>query len=145
MTVIAWDGTTLAADKASTVAGHAKTVTKIYRIPDGLVGFSGSAAGAMALLEWFRNGRVPSDYPKLLQADDNTAANALFIDSAGKQHLYSSGPEPEQIEDKFGAMGAGRDYALAAMYLGHSAHRAVEIACALDVFCGKGIDTLELL
>ena len=41
-------------------------------------------------------------------------------------------------------MGHGRDFTLAAMHLGHDARTAVEVACALDAFCGCGIDTLTL-
>lgn len=143
MTVIAWDGKTLAADKAATICGHAHTVTKIYRIPDGLVGFSGNGGGAMALLEWFRNGRKIADWPKYQDKDD-TSAGAMFIDREGRQFNYGSTPFPEPVEDRFGAMGAGRDYALAAMHLGCDACRAIEVACALDVTCGNGIDTLGL-
>jgi len=37
MTIIAWDGKMLAADKQSTCAGHPSTVTKIFRTPVGAV------------------------------------------------------------------------------------------------------------
>ncbi len=57
---------------------------------------------------------------------------------------YLHSAYPELHEDKFNALGAGRDYALAAMYLGFDASRAVEVACALDVNCGNGIDVLTL-
>lgn len=58
---------------------------------------------------------------------------------------YEKVPYPARVEDKFTATGCGRDYALAAMFLGHDARAAVEVACALDAHCGNGIDTLELL
>jgi len=69
---------------------------------------------------------------------------AVRIDSEGRILLYGSGPNPELVEDKVYAGGCGRDYALAAMHLGHDARKAVEVACALDVHCGLGIDALEL-
>lgn len=142
MTVIAWDGKTLAADKQSTCSGSPSKVTKIYRVPGGRVGFAGNALNARALLEWFRAGRPPEAWPKLR---GNNHADALFIGDDGVVLGYSGiSPSPEIYEDQFVAMGAGRDYALAAMYLGHDARKAVEVACALDVFCGMGIDTLEL-
>jgi ATP-dependent protease HslVU (ClpYQ) peptidase subunit len=37
--------------------------------------------------------------------------------------------------DKFAATGAGEDFALAALHLGHSAKEAVEIACELSIMC----------
>lgn len=143
MTVIAWDGKTLAADKRAIQNGYPATATKIHRIPDGLVAFSGSASHAAALLDWFRKGRNPLSYP--LGFGEDNGAGSTFISDAGEIFVYDyrSG-YPERIEDRFFARGAGRDYALAAMYLGHDARKAVEVACALDVNCGNGIDTLEL-
>lgn len=143
MTVIAWDGKTLAADKQSTSDGYARIVTKIHRIANGLVGFTGDAIPATALLQWFRCGMLHDQWPKKL--GDNEAY-AVFIDLSGKVHLYCSaeGPYAEQLEDPIYAAGHGRDFALAAMYLGKSALEAVAVACALDKTCGKGIDTLEL-
>ena len=116
MTCIAWDGKTLAADKMSCSVGYGYTVTKIYRLANGgIVGFSGDGDGAMALLAWLNSPRDAAAYPL-----------------------------GQSIECQRYAMGHGRDFALAAMHLGKSAREAVEVACALDVFCGNGIDTLEL-
>ena len=41
MTVIAWDGVTLAADKQGNQADYGIRVTKIYRVDDDLIGFAG--------------------------------------------------------------------------------------------------------
>lgn len=51
MTIIAWDGKTLAADKRGTVAGMAYTVTKIHRLPDGLVAFDTGCGNGIDTLE----------------------------------------------------------------------------------------------
>ena len=142
MTIIAWDGKTLAADKASTDVGYLRTVTKIFRVPGGVVAFAGSAANALALLEWFRAGRDVAKWPKT-QEDGDQAASALFADENNFLWRYSTTPYPERSEDPFDAIGSGRDYALAAMHLGHSARVAVEVACALDNSCGKGVDSME--
>lgn len=142
MTVIAWDGKTLAADKRGTVAGMAYTVTKIHRLPDGLVAFSGGGAHASELLNWFFGARDPATYPR---CDDDGGAGALHINMDGSLFMYSAAnPFPERIESPFFARGSGRDYAMAALHLGHDARRAVEVACALDICCGNGIDELTL-
>jgi ATP-dependent protease HslVU (ClpYQ) peptidase subunit len=142
MTVVAWDGRTLAADKRATGAGMKSTATKIHRLPDGLVGFSGGGAHAAELLNWFFGARNPDTYPR---RDDDEGAGSLMINSAGAVFMYSANsPFPERIEDPFFARGSGRDYAMAAMHLGCDSRRAVEVACAFDVYCGNGIDTLEL-
>ena len=143
MTCIAWDGKTLAADRAATNSGYRRTLTKIFRVPGGIVGFAGDGSRAMALLEWFKAGRMPAEYPAF-QHDAETAVGSIFIGNGGESLTYLHTPYPEVRLDRFDAIGSGRDYALAAMYLGHDARRAVEVACALDNGCGNGIDTLTL-
>ena len=46
----------------------------------------------------------------------------------------------EEVED-FAAIGAGRDYAYAALYLGHSAQEAVKVACELSCYVSEPIVT----
>ncbi|MRW82888.1 hypothetical protein GJ698_02135 [Pseudoduganella sp. FT26W] len=144
MTIIAWDGKTLAADKQSTCAGHGSTVTKIFRTTFGLVGFAGKASHARALLVWFNSGAILERWP--VSPDRDNWADAIVICPNGevREYVGNGGGHYELVEDNFCAMGGGRDYALAAMFLGKSAKEAVEVACALDITCGKGIDTLEL-
>jgi len=142
MTVIAWDGTTLAADKRGTNYGYPTTVTKIHRVPGGLVGFSGCGAHAAELLEWFKAGRPAGKFPK---AAEDRSAGSMFITEDRKilQYTYDN-EHPETIEDKSYARGSGRDYALATMFLGHDAYHAVKVAIELDTSCGNGIDMLTL-
>lgn len=142
MTVIAWDGKTLAADKRATNCNLASTVTKVHRLPDGLVAFSGGGAHASELLNWFFGARNPDTYPR---RDGDDGAGSLLIKEDGTIFVYSStNPFPERIENQFYARGSGRDYALAAMYLGCDARKAVEVACVFDVSCGNGVDTMTL-
>ena len=39
------------------------------------------------------------------------------------------------------AIGAGMDFALSALYLGHGVKKAVEVACELSVYCEKPINS----
>ncbi|NBV16779.1 hypothetical protein [Janthinobacterium sp.] len=142
MTIIAWDGQTLAADKQGTNYGCAYAVTKIHRVPGGLVAFSGSGSHAAELLKWFEAGRPADAYPV---GTEENGAGSMFIASDRKIFIFAhNGPHPELIEERFFARGAVRDYALAAMHLGKSAREAVEVACFFDTSCGKGIDVLEI-
>lgn len=142
MTVVAWDGKTLAADKMAASVGYGYTVTKLHRLwHGGIVGFSGDGDEAMALLAWLNsNDQNPDKYPASMK-DGNTSA--LEIDPDGTVWSWGKTPYPQRVECRFYAMGHGRDFALAAMHLGKTAREAVEVACALDVFCGNGIDTME--
>jgi ATP-dependent protease HslVU (ClpYQ) peptidase subunit len=142
MTVIAWDGKTLAAEKMSCSAGYGYTVTKVHRLKDGsIAAFSGDGDGAMALLHWLNGDRAESAYPAA-QKDNDTSAFVVRPDRVAVS--FGKTPHPQVMEDRFYAMGHGRDYALAALYCGKSAREAVELTCKLDVFCGNGIDSLDL-
>ena len=46
--------------------------------------------------------------------------------------------------DKFSAIGAGADYALAALYLEKSAPEAVKVACELSCFVSEPIKTFSM-
>lgn len=140
MTTIAWDGKTLAADKAATNAGFLSTVTKIHRVRDSIVALAGDEAAVMAGLVWLRGAMNPHEYPEAMKTTDSI----LWVIRKGEFLRYGAGPYPARVESPFLATGTGRDYALAAMYLGHDARRAVEIASALDNCTGNGIDTLTL-
>jgi len=141
MTVIAWDGKTLAADKMACSAGYGYTVTKVHRLESGaLCALAGDGDGAMSLLHWLNGQREPASYPQG-QKDNDTCA--IVVERNGAVWSFGKTPHPQRIECVRYAMGHGRDFALAAMHLGKSAREAVEVACALDVFCGNGIDALE--
>lgn len=141
MTVIAYDGTVLAADKRATANGLISTVTKIYRIGGLLVGGSGEPAFIGAMLEWIRTGRDPAAFPAS-QKDKDDWQEVLVIEYDGTPSLYERTPYPIRFEQKHVAIGSGRDFARAAMHLGKTAREAVEVAMALDAGCGNGIDEL---
>ena len=143
MTVIAWDGRTLAADKMCCAAGYGYTVTKIHRLRDGsLAAFTGDGDHAMSLLDWLNGAMDPRAYPDP-QKDNDTSAFVVRPD--GLCWSYGKTAYPQRMEDKFYAAGHGRDFALAAMHCGLSARDAVELTCKLDVFCGNGVDAMEIL
>lgn len=142
MTVIAWDGKTLAADKRAVNSGLVLTTTKIRRIGDLLCGASGDISAAAEALAWVERGRNPDDYPAIQRSRDDYAG-LLVID--GERVLkYERSPMPTVFEDAFFAIGSGRDFALAAMHCGKTASEAVEIASVFDCGCGNGVDVLEV-
>lgn len=141
MTVIAFDGKTVAADKRVTQAGMARTITKIRRHGTAVVGLAGDSFVAAELFDWFvRIGAEPEKFPASARTGDGT----MVVFSSRGVLIYSAGPAPVMIEDPVFAIGSGRDYAMAAMHLGKTAAEAVEVACLFDQDCGNGVDTLEL-
>lgn len=144
MTVIAWDGKMLAADKQMNSDGHKQTVTKISRDGPNLIGTCGHAAHARAMVDWFVQGAIAEKWPMPHKPDDY--ADMLVIMASGQIREYEGCARGHYdiIEDPFTAMGCGKKYALAAMLLGHDAVKAVDVACELDAGCGMGIDKLYL-
>ena len=145
MTVVAWDGKTLAADRQMTDGcGMRRPVTKIVvlREPEPLlVAMTGKQSVALELLAWLKAGAVPAEFPASAKDDD---ATLIAIDRDGVVRNWTCGPFPAVLEVERCAWGSGRDYAEAAMYLGHDARRAVEVACVFQSDCGNGITALTL-
>lgn len=141
MTVIAWDGKTLAADKRACRPGAHFTVTKLFRSGDRIVGFAGDAGRLGQFKAWFDAGADPEKYPK---NEGGQASYFFAVRSDGRIEKYEETGYPIIVEDKFFATGSGGDYATAAMHLGLDARQAVEVAIACDETCGGGVDTLTL-
>lgn len=143
MTVIVWDGKTLAADKRCCYGGMICTVTKIFRVGDLLVGGSGDFPHVLAMVDWVRRGRNVSDFPAEQRHKDDWQA-ILVVEPGGKALMYERTPHPVSYEQPFMVIGSGREYARAALHMGATAAEAVAVASALDCNCGNGVDVLEL-
>lgn len=146
MTVVCWDGTTLAADReASDSWIKCNSVTKIALINGHLVGFSGPAAICSELRAWYAAGADPAAFNDSLRKAEN--ANLLVIAPGGVIHLYQNTPYPIVYRDgplgnRF-AIGCGKEAAMAVMLAGNGARRAVEITSLVCAGVGNGVDTLE--
>jgi len=146
MTVIAWDGKTLAADKQATEGGIRQVTTKILLVDKGkfkghLLAGAGASSQANMLMAWFAQGADPNCFPKYQDTDDLSAQ--LLVITPDKMILrYDFNPIPIQFHDTMYALGSGREVALGAMAMGASAVRAVEIASDLCHGCGMGVDSI---
>lgn len=143
MTVVAWDGKTLAADKRTSFGGLHAVVTKVYEINGSLVGCAGASAQNAEMRAWFAAGCDPKEFPAA-QRDIDKCVSMLVIDKSGAVLQYENTPHPIRIESRLWAIGSGRDFAIAAMHCGKTAREAVEIASACDSNCGNGVDSLQL-
>lgn len=141
MTIIAWDGTTLAADKQVTCNDLKKTITKIFKTDLGLIGVSGVMNMGMAIKTWLLEGAIAELYPEI---SNEPYTQLILINKEHQLITYQGCGYPLLIEDKIFAMGSGRDFAYMAMYLGKTAKEAVELTNLFNASCGMGIDTLTL-
>ena len=138
MTTIAWDGSTLVADRRITSGTVTYSTTKIRHTADGrLIGATGDYGVCTAMLEWLERG---GPRPHCQDSDRWISALEIMPDGSCWMHNRDS---RWCVEDGFVAVGSGRDYAMATMALGFTARRAVEIACRFDPGTGNGIDELR--
>jgi hypothetical protein len=152
MTVIAWDGRTLAADKRASSAGLHRTVTKVFKVfvPETpkrrqrylLVAGSGDYDMCSAMVQWIREGENPDTFPTAQRTSADFSP--MVVVDEGKVYVYERQPYRIHFEDRLYAAGSGRDFALMAMHLGKSAAEAVELACIFQIDCGNGVDAVSL-
>jgi len=135
LTVLAWDGRYLAADKQATFGGTPVPATKIFRHNDVLIGCAGEIQECLAFLEWYKSEGLPK--PTLKEGF------SAYVVSDKKLYKYESMLYPYLMDMPFWAAGCGADYAIGAMAAGKSAKEAVEIACKFDNQCGLGVDVLD--
>lgn len=140
MTTIAWDGRVLAADSQCEIGSLKFRTRKIGRLKDGrLYGFAGDADYGLAVVAYL-NGET--EKPEHEDKDD--WSSFMLIDL--EQHIFRLERRfmPIEILEDFHAIGSGRDFAIAAMYLGKSAVEAVKIAALFDSSTGNEVDFIEL-
>lgn len=142
MTTIAWDGKMLAADKRSMYGGCINVVTKIWAVRGCLVGGAGELAFIFPMVEWVAGGRDMAAFPSS-QRDKDDWQPVMVIDPGGRCLIYERTPHPIMWERGFGAIGSGKQYALAAMQCGKSAAEAVQVASLFDHQTGNGVDVLH--
>lgn len=118
-------------------------MTKIHKINGHLVAFSGNLNIGISLLEWFRAGFRPADYPGCDVGDESSS---LLVITPERKILAFESNKPVAIcfEGEWHTRGSGGDFASAAFMMGADPARAVEVACELDIYSGGGIDVLSL-
>ena len=142
MTVLAWDGKTLAADRLMSHGQTKQSCTKIFRWEDSLLGVCGDLSTGMEMLYWFQHGAIPADFPPANRSLTDGAS--LIVVDAGGVRKYESSPHPFIVEGGFCAFGSGDECALVAMACGRDAIKAVEMAISFNATCGNGVDSLTL-
>ena len=143
MTVIAWDGETLAADRQCLRGDTIMTARKLWSLKNGgVVAVSGLLSHGIALKDWVENGMKREDFPK---AGEGMDWATLIVAIPLKPVVYfENTPEPIEILDPFAAWGVGRESALGAMAMKSDAIEAVEIASRFVAGCGNGCDHVRV-
>jgi len=136
MTIIVWDGSTLATDCAAT-DGSAKWQTQKawYWLGEILSG-AGPLHTILEMREWYKGGRIPDKLPKV-QLGPHWCH--FVVVGAGGLQRYEQSPIPIEHGYDACAFGEGRDFALGALAMGASAAQAVAVCNQLVPSCGMGV------
>lgn len=146
MSVVAWDGKTLAADRQGTSGGNKTTVSKIAAVQGDkilyAVAFVGLHTNGLRMMEWFAEGAEEEEFPAI--ENDGESLTSLIVASKKGLVVYEQCPTPILFRDKLQAWGSGASVALGALAMGADAKKAVEIACKYNIYCGLGIDSITV-
>ena len=149
MTIIAWDGKTLAADKSSWAGGARSNVKKIFRVEItqgdvkrgvALAAVAGYTAYALAVLRYLE-GNIPA-MPQPYKDMENEDI-ILLIYPCGAIHRVTTQGISYPILEKFAAFGAYQLATRCLLYLGVPAKRALEVVLHNSDMGISSIDTLE--
>ncbi len=137
MTVIVWDGKSVAVDSLATNGGRKRTVEKFRELDNGTVLlWTGDHEEGLVLADWYENGCKPEGLPKYESKEDFTLL--IVLHANGWVEQYSCERIPERLHPPF-AWGDGAPYALGAMAMGADAAHAAEAACGLSVYCSTPV------
>lgn len=173
MTVIVWDGKTLAADRQTHYSGINTEVTKIDYLAVSakakkkyLIGYTGGLATALLMkkalnellisqsITCLKNYDIADfvlEMPTLSRTEDNEAQILLI-----EKTFHNTGNSSIELficnssvaifvpyEKEKIAIGSGAEMAFGALAMDATAEQAVAIACKYSNGCGLGIDTLN--
>ena len=139
MTVIAWDGATIATDsQAESAFIRPGGVKKIYALSsDVVVGFAGELQKGLLALEWLNSEDKNKPDPDRIKD-----ISILMIRNGKGYELFDLLIEDE-ISFPF-AIGSGGGFAMAAMLHGATAAESVATAIRLDSGCGGEIQSMSV-
>ena len=145
MTTIAWDGETLAADRASWTGGFHQPGKKVHRVtaPDGrkfLVALMGNAAFATDVLRWMRGGPHPG---ACLVADQEYDCAIVIDERRRVWRLSGHRLTYREYPDRLHAGGAGQEIAMGALMAGADARTAVKITMQVSDYAARGVDCVR--
>ena len=138
MTVVAFDGLTLAADTMAENAGMRARVSKIRRVGGALLSFTGVLDYGLMMCNWYEAGADVEKWPKFQETDEYWT-RLIVVDHEGLK-VYERQPAAQRFAEPYMAFGSGRDFAMGAMAMGATAVQAVECAIKHCVSVGGPVE-----
>lgn len=147
MTVIAYRSGVICADSRETWGDSTTNrCEKLFRKKVGkrehVIGTAGGSYSGMVFVDWYGSNKEP---PEVLTKHLTLEEDFEVMVWDGR-HVYTANHLCRLVKviEPFMAVGSGRKAALAAMYMGADARKAVEIACKIDPYCALPLSFIKL-
>ena len=146
MTIIVWDGKTLATDRAATDGAAQWQTVKAWFHGEGesriILSGAGPVQAILEMRDWFKAGALHNEFPSV----QLTPHFCHFVVVSPLVGLYRFEQGTIPIEHGYGpcAFGEGKDFAMGALFMEADAAEAVRAANAFSVHCGLGVATYSL-
>lgn len=143
MSVVAYDGVTIAADRMMSGQSDAYATCKLFQHGGWTWGVVGNGYHMQELKAWIMKGCNADTFPACQRGEQY--ATALGVEhTTGRVCEIGKSPYPIEVLSIPVAIGSGCEYARAAMLLGLDAVKAVEFASKHVYTCGMGIDSEQI-
>ena len=120
-------------------SGDAQELTHMFLFAENHTPLDMTERGVIKFINEFRSWRIT----EFGVPNDKGVTNHYLIARQGKVFCCCGSNYVGEVKD-FYAIGAGEDYAKAALYLGHSPAEAVKVACALSCYVDEPIITKSM-
>lgn len=146
MTIVVWDGETLATDKAANDGAAQWETTKAWYTQDAfdqqvIVSGVGVLCNILLMRDWYTNGQQATLFPREQMGD--LWCQFLLVNHEGLWR-YEQSRIPIEHGKLPCAFGVGKDFAFGALAMGADAVTAVGVANDHSIHCGLGVNTYVL-
>lgn len=145
MTVLVWDGHTLATDRQANDGSAKWEADKAWYITDpvdnkiAIVSGVGILEDILKMREWYKQGATQESFPEL-----HGKSQLIVVRRETGLWVYESVPHPVHYGFNPHAFGHGKDFAYGALAMGASAKEAVDASNMFCLHTGKGIGVYNL-
>ncbi len=121
--------------------------TKLAVLSDGSVlGLAGGGVLTNKIQEWWEDGRESECPVKEGKEDEEEeSCQGLLVDYEGSVFMLLRGINPIEIDDEFGAIGSGADYARSKLALGADVEDAIKHASQFDIYTDGNVKLMEIV
>lgn len=127
MTTVVCNREEMASDSQLT-GEYRASAKKLWKIKGAVIGIAGEYSACTRFVKWLQG--------ELQDEPDMETVDAMVLTTDGRILHYNGSTEPFEVEDQFSAIGSGSQAAMAAMHMGASVERAIEVAALVDVGTG---------